>query len=262
MGRWCAIAGLPVWDLNLEDEDTRQQGVPGVRHILLVITSPSALFRRIEDTGAYGWTLITLLTMVTLIGYAQVQTGLIDSVVDQKTEQQLAELEKTQLNLVDAAEFKERMEDIRKQGEFTKLMTRMGAVIASPAYMLASALLIASCLYAAVALTGRKPEYHTLLSICVYSAFVELVAYALRLAMMLGYRTIDVDTSLGMLSASKGLLWLVAIDPFRIWFWVLVAIGATVTRQLSRRMAIVSCVLLCLVGMGLRVAKAYAENPV
>ena len=225
---------------------------------MLVFSSPPALFKRVEDTGAYGWTLVTLLALVTLLGYAEVQTGLIDRVVDQRTEDRLAELERSQSNLVDRVQLREQMEDVRKQGEFDKLMTRLGAVVASPAKILVSALLIASCLYAMVALTGRKPEYHTLMSICVYAMFVDLLAQALRLAMMLFYRTIEVDTSLGMISASRGLVWLSAIDPFRIWFWVLVAIGLTVTQQLSRRMAIVSCVLMCIVAMGVRAAMAYA----
>lgn len=244
----------------MSDAETQQGGeaAPGVRHAMLVFSSPPALFRRVEDTGAYGWTLVTLLALVTLLGYAEVQTGLIDRVVDQKTEGRLAELEGSQANLVDRVLLREQMDDIRKTGEFEKLMTRLGAVVASPAYILVSALLIASCLYAMVALTGRKPEYHTLMSICVYAMFVDLLAQAVRLAMILFYRTIEVNTSLGMVSASRGLAWLSAIDPFRIWFWVLVAIGLTVTQQLSRRMAIVSCMLMCLVAMGVRAAVAYA----
>lgn len=227
---------------------------------MLVFSSPPALFRRVEDTGAYGWTLVTLLALVTLLGYAEVQTGLIDRVVDQKTEGRLAELEGAQADLVDRVQLREQMDDIRKTGEFEKLMTRLGAVVASPAYILVSALLIASCLYAMVALTGRKPEYHTLMSICVYAMFVDLLAQAVRLGMILFYRTIEVNTSLGMVSTSRGLAWLSAIDPFRIWFWVLVTIGLTVTQQLSRRMAIVSCMLMCLVAMGVRAAVAMAAS--
>ncbi len=75
--------------------------------------------------------------------------------------------------------------------------------------------------------------------------------------MMLYYRTNDVDTSLGVLATSKSTLWLAAIDPFRIWFWVVVAIGVAVTQQLSRRMAIVSCTGMCLLTMGMRAAKEY-----
>ncbi len=243
----------------MSDEETQQGGAaaPGVRHAALVFSSPPALFRRVEDTGAYGWTLVTLLALVTLLGYAEIQTGLIDRVVDERTEDRLAELERSQTDLVDRARLRDQMEDVRKTGEFEKLMTRLGAVVASPAMILVSALLIASCLYAMVALTGRKPEYHTLMSICVYAMFVDLLAQGLRLGMMLFYRTIDVDTSLGMVSASRELAWLSAIDPFRIWFWVLVAIGLTVTQQLSRRVAIASCVLMCIVAMGVHAGKAY-----
>ncbi|MBN2562622.1 MAG: YIP1 family protein [Phycisphaerae bacterium] len=245
----------------MTDEGARQPEAHalGVRHALLVYTSPAALFRRVEDAGTYGWALVTLLALVVLIGYVEVQTGLIDRVVQQRTEGQLADLERTQFHLVDRIELKKQMDDIRKQGDFYKLINRWRAIVVSPAYILASVLLIASCLYAVVALTGRKPEYHTLVSICVYAEFVELLAYALRLAMMLYYRTMEVDTSLGMLATSKGLAWLAAIDPFRVWFWALVAIGLTVTHQLSRRMAVVSCTLMCLVAMGIRTGMEYAQ---
>jgi hypothetical protein len=40
---------------------------------------------------------------------------------------------------------------------------------------------------------------------------------------------------------------LAGIDPFRLWFWVLVGIGLCVTRQLGRRMAVGACVVMALV---------------
>ena len=52
------------------------------------------------------------------------------------------------------------------------------------------------------------------------------MAFGLRLLMMFAYRTRTVETSLGLLATSKGWAWLAAIDPFRVWFWVLVAVGA------------------------------------
>ena len=231
----------------------------GVRHVLLVFASPRALFARVEDTGAYGWALVVLLGLFVLIGYAQVQTGLIDTDVERQIEQRRAELEKTQGDLVDRVQLRDRMEEITKAGEFNKLISRLLVIGVSPALMLASFLFIASVLYAVVALTGRKPEYHTLMSICVYSGFIELFGYLIRLVMMLYYRTTQVDTSLAALGTpGEPSVW-AAVDPFRIWFWVLVAIGLAVTRQLSRRMAVVSCVLMCLVTFGARVGMLYAQ---
>ncbi len=243
-----------------QDHPQSELATLGLRHIFWVLVKPVALFRRIEDSGKYGWSLAILLGLILLTGYMQVQTGLIDRVGDEQTEQQLAELERTQFHLIDRMEMKERMEDIRKQGEFTNLMARLGAIVVSPLHMLVSVLLISSLLYAAVALTGRKPEYHTLMSICVYAGYFVLLAHVLRLAMMLAYRSVDVATNLSMFAPAGEPTWLVAIDPFRIWFWVSVAVGLTVTQQLSRRVAIVSCSLMCLASAGVRVGMQYATS--
>ena len=241
-------------------ENDRDRGPLGVRHALLVFVSPRSLFDRVEDTGAYGWALVTLLGLVMMLGYAEVQTGLIDRVVDEKTDKDLAQLEEKQLNLVDRIEMKERMESIRKTAVFEKTMTRIGVVALRPMYLLASFMLIASVLYAMAALTGRKPEYHTLMSICVYAGFIELAAFVLQLALMLYFKTTEIDTSLRALGPIGKLHPLAAIDPFRIWFWVLVAMGLTVTQQLSRRMAIATCSVMCLAAIGGRVALEFAVS--
>lgn len=247
-----------IAEVSSVDGGESQQSALGVRHALLVYTSPSKLFQRVEDTGAYGWALVTLLLLVTLAGYVQIQSGLIDNVVNANTDKQLAGIEKDRANLVDRGRLKEAMEDIRKNGEFVKTITRLRVVVLAPLTMLAEFLLVASVLYAAVALTGRKPEYHTLMSICVYAGFIDLIAHVVRVAMMLTYRTLDVDTSLALLVDPGKATPLAAGDPFLIWFWVLVGIGLTVTRQLSRRVAIASCALMCLMTMGVRVGMSYA----
>lgn len=227
--------------------DQSQIGGLSLRQVPWVVTRPTALFQKVEDTGAYGPALVVLLALVVLIGYAQVQTGLIDRVVDRETEARLADLEKAQYGLVDRLELKDAMDNIRKTGQFMKLIQRLGAVVIMPAGMLVSFLVISSILYAAVALSGRKPEWHTLMSICVYAGFIDLLACALRLVMMLAYRTTQVDTSLRMISEpGKPSPW-TGIDPFRIWFWVLVVLGVTITRQLSRRAAIVTCSIMIVV---------------
>lgn len=235
-----------------------QETTLGVRHALLVYSSPSALFRRIEDTGAYGWALVVLLGLVTLVGYVQVQTGLLNRLVDERTNIRMRQIEDDRANLVDRGQLREVMENARQQGEFSKTIARLWVIVVSPVKMLAEYLLIAASLYAVVALTGRKPEYHTLMSICVYSGFIELIAYVLRVCMMMYYGTINIDTSLALLADPGRGTVLAALDPFLIWFWILVALGLIVTQQLSRRMAIVSCSMLCIATMGLRVGVSFA----
>ncbi|MFQ5414464.1 MAG: YIP1 family protein [Phycisphaerae bacterium] len=254
-----------------------------VRHAWLVCAAPRSLFTRVEDPGAYGWALFTLLGLVTLTGYARVQTGLIDRVVDEQTESSLAALENEQGAITERVRLRDRMDAVRKTGEFNKLLARLFAVVMTPVYLLASFLLIASVLYALVALTGRKPEYHTLMSICVYSGFILLIGYVVHLSMIVHYRTTEVDTSLAALAslgtsapttepasatdvASPDVATaaapatrlrvataiLGAIDPFRVWFWVCVAIGLTTTRQLSRRMAVACCIVMPLIAAAVR----------
>ena len=136
-------------------------------------------------------------------------------------------------------------EDARKTGEFKKLLTRMRVVIAEPIKALASALLLASVLYGAVALTGRKPEWNTLLTICVYAGFIGLLRLGMVLLLMLRYKTLEIDTSLAVLTRIIGepgqisnemlVVWqglLSAVEPFRIWFWLVVISGLSATRQL------------------------------
>lgn len=240
--------------------EAKTEGPLRLRDALLVLASPGRVFARIEDTGAYGWALVTFLILVFLIGYSKVQTGLIDQDIDRQTERSLAELEKTQGHLLDRVELADRMESIRKAAVFNKTIARLLEVIWAPIYFLASFLLIASLLYAVVALTGAKPEYHTLMSICVYAGFIELVAFGLVLAMLVAFQTTRVNTSLAMLAEPGSPTVLSAIDPFRVWFWVLVAMGLTVTRQLTRRMAILACSLFCAIALGVRMGLAYVAG--
>lgn len=232
----------------------------GLRHVPLMLTSPRRVFRRVEDTGGYGLPLIVLIGLVTLIGFLTVQTGLIDREVDEQTAQRLAEHERTHTDLVDRVRLKESLEAVRKEGEFFKLIARLGEMIVSPLYFLTSFMVVASICYALVALTGRKPEWHTLLSICVLAGFIEVVGRGVRLGMVFFYKSTDVTTSLAPLGEGTASALLGGIDPFRIWFWVLVAIGLTVTRQLGRTMAVVACGVLALVSMGLHAGLNFAAT--
>lgn len=231
----------------------------GLADAALVVTSPRRVFRRVEDTGAYGLTLFSLVLLMFAFGWAESQTGLIDRTVDQSTERELMVLEETQGHLLDRVELAERIARIGEQGEFNKLMFRLGAMLVAPAGLLVSVLLIAAFFYAAVALTGRKPEYHTLTGVCTYAAVVVVIAAAVRLAMVIYYRSTEFDTSLRYLWTGEGVNPLVAIDPFRIWFWCLVATGLIVTRQLGRLGAISLCTLCLLIGSAARVGISAAS---
>jgi len=232
------------------------------RHILdapRMLVAPGAVFHRIAQDGAYGWGLFALLLLSVWIGWSTVQTGFIDRAVDARTHQALADLEREQFDILNRTELSDRMLKLREASTFSKLIARGATVLGPPISLLVSVMLIAVVLFAIVALAGNKADYGTLLAICVYSAAVEVMAAGLRLVMMIAYRSGEVRTSLDVLVPAgeetqvfRQLL--SGIDPFRIWFWILVAIGLVATRQLSRRMAVVSCTVMALTAIGVRMA--------
>lgn len=242
-----------------------------LRDIPLALLAPRRAFARVEDVAAYAWPLIVLLTCVTLVGYATVQTGLIDHVVDAKVAERNAEIEAEQRDVVERSELRELYQQEEKKGDFEKLLVRIQVVVAQPLTALVSVLLIAAVLYGAVALTGRKPEWHTLLTICVFAGFIDVLRLLTTLALTLHYRTLEVNTSLALLTqivptgegvdpailaALSGLL--SGLDPFRLWFWLLVTVGLSVTAQLPGWRAWATCTLCWLLAAGTRCALAVA----
>ena len=217
----------------------------GVRDIPLALFAPRRLFRRVEDVGAYGWPLAVLLTAVTLLGWAVVETGLIDREVDRTVDRRINETVKISKDTIDRAELRKIVQAELDAGNFQKLITRIRVIVAEPVKVLAAILLIGATCYGLVALTGRKPEWHTLLTVCVYASYVTLLGLAVQLAFMLRFATLEVETSAAVfarylvdqpgmtprnLAIVAGLL--SAIDPFRIWYWLVVVTGVSTTGQL------------------------------
>jgi hypothetical protein len=237
----------------------------GLRDIPLVLLSPRRLFARIEDVAAWGWPLLCLLTFVTLTGYATAQTGLIDRAVQRRVQQRIAQIDKIQRDVVERSALRELYERERKKGAFENLLTRIQVVLAEPAKALAAVLLVAAVLYGVVALTGRKPEWHTLLTICVYAGFIDALRLLIVLLLMLRYQTLEVYTSLAPLTrqlvdvdacspAVAITVWgvLSALDPLRIWFWIVIIIGLSVTTQLRGWRAWLVCTVCWLIAAATR----------
>lgn len=241
----------------------------GLGDIPRVLIAPRRVFARVEDVAAYGWSLLILLALVTLIGYAKVETGLIDREVDRAVNERIAAIERMQHNVVERSARAELYKQHREMGEFMKLLTRMRVIVLEPATALATALLVSAVLYGVVALSGRKPEWHTLMTVCVLAGFVDAFRLLIGLVLMLLHGSLAVDTSLSpvagffaveggpsptALAAMSGAL--TGLDPFRIWYWALIIIGVWTTAQLRGWRAWLVCVLGWLIGAGVRSALA------
>jgi len=237
--------------------------------MLRSLWSPQRAFAQVEDVPRYGWSLLLILATVTLIGYATVQTGLIDRAVDLRVQTRIAAIDEMQRDIVERSALREMYEQQRKQGEFERVVMRIVAVAAEPAALLATILLIAAVLFGAVAVTGRKAEWHTLLTVVVFASAVDVIGRVVRFAFMLRFQSLEVETSLAPLvrqamspgaggpQAAAALAGLAtALDPFRIWFWVVVVIGLAATRQLSGWRGWTWCTACWLIGGLVRAAVA------
>ena len=246
----------------------------GLRDIPRVLVAPRQVFARVEDVRAWGWPLLILLTLVTLIGYATVETGLIDREVDRGVRARIAELDRTQRDVVERSALRDLYDNEIKQGEFEKLLKRMGVIVAEPLQALAVALLVAALLYGVTALTGRKAEWHTLLTICVFAGFIDALRLLVMLALQLYQHTLEVDTSLALLmrwvpagvggnatarAVTASLL--TALDPFRVWYWAVVIVGLAASSQLPGWRAWLTCGLCWLAGAATRCGLAVATLP-
>ncbi|MBU0717795.1 MAG: YIP1 family protein [Planctomycetes bacterium] len=243
----------------------------GVADIPRVLVAPRRVFERVEDVPAYAWPMVLLLVAVTLVGYATVETGLIDREVERQVQRSIAALDVENSDVVERSALSKAIEDKRKEGEFFRLMTHVQVVVARPAATLATILLLSAVLYGLVALTGKKPEWHTLLTVCTFASFVDLLRLLMQLGLMLRFKTLEVDTSLAPLvqlihvdsgisqqaaAAISGAL--TAADPFRIWFWLIVIVGLSTTAQLRGWKVGVTAFLFWLIAGGVRTALAVA----
>lgn len=246
----------------------------GALDIPAALLAPRHVFARVEDIPGYGWPLVILLTTMTVIGLATVETGLVDLEVERGIQRDIAALEKQQVDVVERSTLSKLIEEKREEGRFLRLMEHLRVIVAAPASTLVSVLLIASIFYAIVALTGRKPEWNTLLTICVFASFVDALRALTLLGLMLHFGTLSVSVSLAPLAqfmpvegpgaaqttaAVGGLL--TALDPFRIWFWIIIITGLSLTGQLRGWKVWCSCGFFWLAAAGLRTAQAVASGP-
>lgn len=237
----------------------------GARDIPGVLLWPRRVFARLEDVKSWGWPLVILLLVVTLVGLGIVETGLIDRSVDQVVAQRIAKIDQQQRDIVERSQLREEYEKQIKLGEFERFITRIRVVAAEPARVLTHVLVIAAVLYGAVALSGRKPEWNTLLTICVLATYTEVLRLLVQLGLMLQTASLNADTSLApvvrlwfegqtpeptLVAVWMGLL--SGLDPFRLWFWVLIGTGLVTTAQLKSWRAWTVCVLGWLTGIGIR----------
>lgn len=238
----------------------------GIRDIPSIFLSPVRFYRQFDLATPYGGPLILLLLLLAAAGYVVVGSGLIGRAVDISIEKGLARIEKAAIGEVKRTELDEQLRVARTGAVFWKVLANGAAVLRPPIEVLCRVFVGAAVAFVAVAMCGRKPAYHGLVSILTFAAYVEVLRQAVVVPLMLSLRSTEVETSLAVLLRGRpevsGWLYagLQAVDPFTIWYYALAAIGIGRSGQLSMRGAVLLCILLWLGAAGLQTAVLFVTG--
>lgn len=238
----------------------------GIRDIPSVYASPVRFYRQFDLATPYGGPLILLVMLLAAAGYVVVGSGLIGRAVDISTEKSLSRIEKASVGEVKRDVLDEQLRVTRTAAVFWKVLANGTAVLQAPIEVLCRVFVGAGVAFVLVAMAGRKPAYHGLVSILTFAAYVEVLRQAVVVPLMLSLRSTEVETSLAVVLRGRpevsGWLYagLQAVDPFTIWYYTLAAIGISRSGQLSTRGAVLLCVLLWLGAAGLNVGMVFVAG--
>ncbi|MBP7934726.1 MAG: hypothetical protein KA354_08785 [Phycisphaerae bacterium] len=230
----------------------------GIRDIPSLYFSPLRFYQPFDLATSYGGPLALLVVLLAAAGYTVVFSGLIGRSVDISTEKGLALIERTSVGEVKRDELDDRLRTAREAAVFWKVLASGASVLQGPVETLGRIFLGATVAFVAVALSGRKPAYHGLVSILTFASYVEVLRQAVVVPLMISLHSVEVETSLAVLLRGRpeASAWLYAglqaVDPFSLWFYALAAIGISRSGQLSTRGAVFLSILLWAGAAGLR----------
>jgi hypothetical protein len=227
------------------------------RDVLAVFFRPRSLFQELPRTNRVASALILLMALYALYGLGMYATGVLNYEIDVQTQTQLSGLRQHPPAKDDAAKFTSALETIEKGSVFQKELSRVALLAGGPIQLCLSVSVLSAVVFLVVALRGGKPNFQVLLGVTTFAAYVEVPRLIMQLVLTAQLHVSRVETSAAAFfsRADIGLgnyLLVRRLDPFEVWYYVLVGLGLYHTGQLKRRWAIVTACLLALFAAVLR----------
>jgi hypothetical protein len=234
----------------LEEATSKQTGSLA-QDIFAVFFRPTTLFRELPRTNRVASALILLMVLYALYGLGLYATGVLNYEIDVQTQTQISGLRQHPPAKDDAAKFTAALETIEKGSVFQKELSRVLLLAGGPVQLCLSVGVLSALLFLVVALRGSKPNFQVLLGVTTFASYVEVPRLLMQLVLTAQLHVSRVETSAAAFfsRADVGLgnyLLLRRLDPFEVWYYVLVGLGLYHTGQLKRRWAIVTACLLAL----------------
>jgi hypothetical protein len=228
--------------------------------ILALFLRPSRLFRELPRTNRVAGALLLLMALHALYGLGLISTGVLDYEIDVNTQTEISRIRQHPPGKENAEKFTAALDAVEKGAVFKKQFTRVQVLAGGPLQVCLDACVLAACLFLIVALRGGKPNYQVLLGVSTFAAYVEVPRLLMRLLVTAQLQVSRVETSAAAFVSCPevGLgpyLLLRQLDPFEVWYYLLVGFGVVYAGQLKPRSAAVAVCVLAFLAIPLHVVR-------
>lgn len=209
---------------------------------------PSALFARLPIQNRFASAMLVIMLLHVLGALAIVGTGVYDYEIEVATERQIAQARVTYEG-EEGQQLESALQSLEKGAIFAKSLQRVLLVCDGPLRLTVTVTVFTAILFVFAAVASGKPNPPLLSGVVAYAWAVELARLALRVCLIARLGVSRVETSAAALlqpDPSNFLRYLLLrrLDPFDLWFWILIAMGLYHSGQMSKRAAWTSVVLL------------------
>jgi len=254
--------------MNRPVETAPPPGANVFHDLFLMFVDPVRVFFNLPRVNRSTLALVILIVVQGCIGALVVKSGVYAyEVRRQAAKAAMAHLKSHEADddpniAIDAAE------GIEKAAEFQVILHQIVKVIGRPLLTLASVGLIAGFLFVAVALSGGKPKMALLTGIVAFASVVVVLQDAVKLYLTVQTKHSRVEVSAAAFPVSLGgtdgaslgkYILLRRLNPFDLWFWWLVHLGARKGARMTARGATISVIVMFVFDMLLQSGADYAE---
>lgn len=218
-----------------------------LRDLMHVLVAPGALFARLPLQHRSLLPCLILISLEIIISFGVVSTGVVDHEIDVNAERDWKPSPGDPESPVEREQ--QRASAVEKQKIFNKRIARVRLYGGRALLLVVEVGLLMVPLFGAVALRGGKPNLPLLAEVGVWAHFAEVGRRLFCLWLVAQLQVTRIETSAAALvnTPAVGLaayILLRRLDPFVLWYWLLVMLGVWKTRQLRLYEAIILVVVL------------------
>lgn len=230
-----------------------ERPLPGiVQQIAWVYVAPGKLFANLTEQPQL-WPVLGILVLASsLLTWARIATGVGAYEVDLWTEHQIARTAEREHGTMPQGQLDDQLRSLDRGRDFWKFLAALEDWGKGPLRLVLATIILSTLLYALVSLVGERANTAVIYAIVLFAMYVEIPRMALEVVLIqiTGTTRVDLSAAAFIHNTSVDVLiyaLLRQLDPFQIWFWILVGLGLDKTRQAQGKTAALVVIPLALV---------------